>query len=84
MAARQFGAKRDARRAVRRLVDLECAVYAELWGEAVAHQVSDVSEEGLWIQTDLLLEIGTEITLKAEIYEVDDYDVVLNGCMPAD
>ncbi len=63
MAARQFGAKREARRAVRRLVDLECAVYAELWGEAVAHQVSDVSEEGLWIQTDLLLEIGTEITL---------------------
>ena len=63
MAARQFGAKREARRAVRRLVDLECEVYSELWGEAIAHQVTDVSEEGLWIQTDLLLEIGTEVTL---------------------
>ena len=48
---------------VRRLVDLECAVYSELWGEAIAHHVTDVSEEGLWIQTDLLLEIGTDVTL---------------------
>ena len=63
MAARQFGAKCEARRVVRRLVDLECAVYSELWGEAIAHRVTDVSEEGLWIQTDLLLEIGTEVTL---------------------
>jgi hypothetical protein len=63
MAARQFGAKREARRAVRRLVDLECAVYSELWGEAIAHRVTDVSEEGLWIQTDLLLEIGDEVAL---------------------
>jgi uncharacterized protein (TIGR02266 family) len=63
MAARQFGAKREARGAVRRLVDLECEVYSELWGEAITHRVTDVSEEGLWIQTDLLLEIGTEVTL---------------------
>jgi|GEM_PF-1381295 len=63
MAARQFGAKREARRAVRRLVDLECSVYSELWGEAISHRVTDVSEEGLWIQSDLLLEIGTEVTL---------------------
>ncbi len=63
MAARQFGAKREARRVVRRLVDLDCAVYSELWGEAISHQVTDVSEEGLWIQTDLLLEIGTQVTL---------------------
>jgi len=63
MAARQFGAKREARRAVRRLVDLECEVYSALWGEAITHRVTDVSEEGLWIQTDLLLEIGTEVAL---------------------
>jgi hypothetical protein len=63
MAARQFGAKREARSAVRRLVDLECEVYSELWGEAIAHRVTDVSEEGLWIQTDLLLEPGSQVTL---------------------
>ena len=63
MAARQFGAKREARRAVRRLADLECAVYAELWGEAIPHRVTAVSEDGLWIQTELPLEPGTEVTL---------------------
>ena len=63
MAVRQFGAKREARKAFRRLVDLECAVYTELWGEPITHRATDVSEEGLWIQTDLLLEIGTEVTL---------------------
>jgi len=63
MAARQFGAKPEARRAVRRVVDLECEVYCDLWGEAIAHRVTDVSEEGLWIQTELLLEVGTEVAL---------------------
>ena len=27
------------------------------------HRVTDVSEEGLWVQTDLLLEVGSEVTL---------------------
>ena len=63
MAARQFGAKPEARRAVRRRVDLECQLYCELWDEPIAYRVTDVSEDGLWIQTELLLEIGTEVTL---------------------
>lgn len=63
MAARQFGAKREARRAVRRLVDVQCEVYSEIWGEAIPHRVTDVSEDGLWIQTDLLLEPGSHVTL---------------------
>ena len=63
MAARQFGAKREARTAVRRLVDLECDVYSELWGEAISHRAVEVSENGLWIQTELLLEVGNEVTL---------------------
>lgn len=48
---------------MRRLVELECEVYCELWGEAIAHRVTDVSEDGLWIQSDLLLEIGSEVAL---------------------
>lgn len=63
MALRQFGAKREARRAVRRLVDLECGVFSDVWGEAILHRVTDVSEDGLWIETDLLLEVGSEVTL---------------------
>jgi hypothetical protein len=63
MVARQFGAKPEARKAVRRFVDLDCDVYTDLWGEAISHRVTDVSEEGLWIQTELLLDVGTEVTL---------------------
>lgn len=63
MAARQFGAKPEARRTVRRFVDLDCEVYADLWGEAISHRVTDLSEDGLWIQTELLLEVGTEVAL---------------------
>jgi len=63
MAARQFGAKHEARRVARRVIDLECAVYSELWGEAIGHRVTDLSEDGLWIQSELLLEVGAEVTL---------------------
>lgn len=63
MALRQFGAKREARKAVRRLADMECGVYSDVWGEAIIHAVTDVSEDGLWIATDLLLEVGSEVTL---------------------
>lgn len=63
MGARQFGAKREARRTVRRLVDLECEVYCELWGQPIPHRATDVSEDGLWIHTELLLEAGTEVVL---------------------
>ncbi len=48
---------------VRRVTNLECAVYSELWGEAIDHRVTDLSEDGLWIETELLLEIGAEVTL---------------------
>jgi hypothetical protein len=63
MGARQFGAKLEARRSMRRLVDLQCDVFCELWGEAIVHRVTDLSEDGLWIETELLLEVGTEVTL---------------------
>ena len=60
---RQFGAKRESRGAVRRLIDLECGVYCDVWGDVIPHRVTDVSEDGLWIETELLLEVGTEVTL---------------------
>ncbi|MEM7139299.1 MAG: PilZ domain-containing protein [Myxococcota bacterium] len=63
MALRQFGAKREARGAVRRLIDLECGIYSDVWGEVIVHRVTDVSEDGLWVETDLLLEEGSDVTL---------------------
>ncbi|MEM7437550.1 MAG: PilZ domain-containing protein [Myxococcota bacterium] len=63
MALRQFGAKREARGAVRRLIDLECGIYSDVWGEVIVHRVTDVSEDGLWVETELLLEVGSDVTL---------------------
>lgn len=48
---------------MRRLIDLECGVYSEVWGEVIPHRVTDVSEDGLWVETELLLEVGSEVTL---------------------
>jgi hypothetical protein len=63
MALRQFGPKREARGAVRRLVELECGVFSDMWGEVIPHRVTDVSEDGVFIETDLLLDVGSEVTL---------------------
>lgn len=63
MAPRQFGAKQEARGAVRRLIDLDCGLYSDVWGEVIMHRATDVSEDGLWVETDLLLEVGSEVTL---------------------
>ena len=38
-------------------------MYSELWGEALVHRATLVSETGLWIETELLLEVGSEVTL---------------------
>lgn len=38
-------------------------MYSDIWGEAIPHRVTDVSEDGIWIQTELLLEIGSEVAL---------------------
>ena len=60
---RQFGAKRESRGAVRRLIDLECGIYSDVWDDVILHRVTDVSEDGLWVETELLLEVGSEVTL---------------------
>lgn len=71
MSGRQYGPKLEGRKAIRRTVDVECGVFTEFWGEPVMHRVTDVSEDGLWIQTDLPLDAGTEVML---IFELDDWD----------
>lgn len=57
------GAKQEARRGVRRGVDLDCALLSELWDEPVPHRITDISEQGLWIATDFPLEVGTEVSV---------------------
>ncbi len=50
--------KTGRRRNVRRAVAFECAVQSELWDDVVHLPASDLSEEGIWIETPIVLEPG--------------------------
>jgi Tfp pilus assembly protein PilZ len=62
------------------MVDLDCEVYSDLWGEAIVHRATHVSENGVWIQTELLLEVGSEVTLT---FHPPDWDepLCVAGCV---
>jgi len=51
------------RRSLRRAVTLPCALQSNYWDGSVSLSMSDLSEEGLWIDTSLALEPGEEIVL---------------------
>lgn len=46
------------RRNVRRAVAFDCAVQSELWDDVVHLPASNLSEEGIWIETPLALDPG--------------------------
>jgi hypothetical protein len=46
------------RRSVRRAVAFDCAVQSELWDDVVHLPASNLSEEGIWIETPIELEPG--------------------------
>ncbi len=49
------------RRSLRRSVRVEADVEADLWDGAVPFVATDLSEHGLWLESDLPLEIGAEL-----------------------
>jgi hypothetical protein len=51
------------RRSLRRAVGLECALQSDLWDGLVSLAVSNVSNEGVWIDTPYTLEPGEELVL---------------------
>ncbi len=51
------------RRSLRRAVGLECALQSDLWDGLVSMPISDVSHEGVWIDTPYVLEPGEELVL---------------------
>lgn len=51
------------RRALRRAVSLECAVHSPLWDGPAWYQATDVSPFGLWLHSDLALELGDRVVL---------------------
>lgn len=52
------------RQALRRHVDLVCSVVADLWDEPVEHQVRDLSHRGMYLDTPLPVDPGTELVLE--------------------
>ena len=51
------------RRALRRAVSLEVDVTSELWEGAVSMTVTDLTQHGLWLESDLPLSAGDEVHL---------------------
>lgn len=49
------------RRTLRRAVQLECAVHSPLWDGPAWYTATDVSAKGLWLATDLALEVGERL-----------------------
>jgi hypothetical protein len=49
------------RRAVRRLVAVECDVSSDQWEGVVSLPITDLSARGLWVKTLLTLEAGEEV-----------------------
>jgi hypothetical protein len=49
------------RRSVRRAVALECALESELWDEAVHLPASNLSSNGIWIETPIGIDLGEEL-----------------------
>jgi hypothetical protein len=51
------------RRSLRRHVGVTCSIASQLWDGTVDFAASDVSLEGLWIDTPYALELGDEVVL---------------------
>jgi hypothetical protein len=51
------------RRALRRSVQLDCAVHSPLWDGEAFYLATDVSPHGLWLHTDLALDLGERLML---------------------
>jgi hypothetical protein len=53
----------ERRRSMRRSVDLECHVHSSYWDGTVPFLASDVSLDGIWLESAFALEVGQEVLL---------------------
>ena len=54
---------RPLRRSVRRALMVDCEIECETWEGVVSLPATDVSNEGLWVQTQVVLNPGTEVVV---------------------
>jgi hypothetical protein len=52
------------RRSIRRAVAVEAQVTSAAWTDSVALTVTDLSPDGLWLESDLILSVGDELSLQ--------------------
>lgn len=62
-------AARRRRRSVRRALTVECQLECECWDAPVLLRATDVSTEGLWIETPYALDPGQELVVSFRIPE---------------
>lgn len=58
-----LGREAGRRRSVRRAVRVETDVVADTWDGAVPLLATDLSDHGLWLESELPLEIGSEVVV---------------------
>jgi PilZ domain len=58
---------RTRRRSLRRAVAVECDLHSNVWDGTVALEATDISNEGLWIETPYALSEGEELVVSFDL-----------------
>ena len=67
----------DARRALRRALDVSCELMSVYWEEPVVHRATDLSPYGMWIDTLFPLHRGAELIVAFAVPRSGDQLVAL-------
>lgn len=59
------------RGAMRRAVDFSCDVACDVWDEILPHRATNLSPQGIWLETDYPLHVGTEVVLAFDAPRTD-------------
>lgn len=51
------------RRAVRRAVHVDCEVVSRFWDDSIPHLATNLTPDGVWIESSLPLEVGEDVVL---------------------
>jgi hypothetical protein len=58
---------RTSRRSLRRALAIECNIECESWDGMVSLPATDISNEGLWVESDVALNPGEELVLSFQL-----------------
>jgi hypothetical protein len=58
---------RPLRRSVRRALAIECSIECESWDGTVSLPATDISNDGLWVESDVALNPGEELVVSFQL-----------------